>query len=64
MPLLWPRKESNLHHRYRKPTFYPLNYGARVANLRILLQLSYQDIEIFWIRGFYGYRTSIHQVER
>ena len=22
-----PRKESNLHPRFRKPMFYPLNYG-------------------------------------
>ena len=22
-----PRRESNPHHRFRKPAFYPLNYG-------------------------------------
>jgi hypothetical protein len=26
--LYWrPRQESNLHPRFRKPLFYPLNYG-------------------------------------
>ena len=23
----YPRQESNLHFKFRKPTFYPLNYG-------------------------------------
>lgn len=28
-----PRRESNPHHRFRKPVFYPLNYGDERANL-------------------------------
>ena len=60
----YTQKESNLHLRYRKPTFYPLNYGARVAKLRILLQSLNQHIEIFWIRCLHRDRVAIHQLER
>ena len=28
----WPRQESNLHLKFRKLLFYPLNYGAIYAN--------------------------------
>ena len=27
---LCPRKESNLHYRFRKPAFYPLNYEDKL----------------------------------
>lgn len=27
----WPRRESNSHLKFRKPLFYPLNYGAVTA---------------------------------
>src|SRR5260370_13442905 len=36
LPTIWhiaecPRRESNPHLRFRKPPFYPLNYGGEVA---------------------------------
>jgi len=30
---LCSRQESNLEHRYRKPIFYPLNYGSNKLNV-------------------------------
>ena len=35
----YPRRESNPHFKFRKPTFYPLNYGdARGSNLVATVQ--------------------------
>ena len=30
-PVWYPRQESNLYLEFRKPSFYPLNYGDAMA---------------------------------
>ena len=44
----YPRRESNSHLRFRKPPFYPLNYGDRL--LRIVdfgLRIGESDLQLF-----------------
>ena len=31
-----PRRESNPHLRFRKPSFYPLNYGDKMATINVV----------------------------
>lgn len=51
MSTWWPRQESNLHLRLRKPTYYPLYYGAYLgckssSYLRIMNQ---KYLRLLWL---------------
>src|SRR5438270_14097310 len=46
-----PRRESNPHLRFRKPPFYPLNYGDNESVKNRLIELSWAICDT-WLKRF------------
>ncbi len=61
----WPRQESNLHLRLRKPTYYPLyyeaNYFRRTANVILFGELWYWVVGN-WYRVYYLLPNTYYQI--
>jgi len=46
-PFLWPQQDSNLYLKFRKLSFYPLNYGALGTKICDLLD----KVKIMYLCG-------------
>ena len=44
---LWPHRDSNPDRWYRKPQFYPLNYGAN-AGAKVINFILYDRVNVFY----------------